>query len=57
MKPGKPRRPKPFRAAKEAKRLARMRVGAPPPARREESAKRAPPKHKKREFEREAGLI
>jgi hypothetical protein len=57
MKPGKPRPPKPFRALKEAKRLARMRLGSPPPARREESAKRSRPKHKKREFEREAGLL
>ena len=56
MKSGKRRALRPFRASKEAKRLARLRLGSPPPARREESAKRLPQKHKKREFEREAEL-
>jgi hypothetical protein len=51
MKSRKRRKPKPFRAAKEVRRLARLRVGAPPPARREESAKGKPPKHKKRQAE------
>jgi len=43
-----------FRAAKEVKRLARARVGPPPPVRREEIRKRKPPKHKKREVQTEA---
>jgi len=57
MKPGKRRNLQPFRASKEAKRLARLRVGSPPPARRQESARHSPPKHKKREFQREAGVL
>jgi len=56
MKSGKRQAVRPFRASKEAKRLARLRLGSPPPARREESAKRVPHKHKNREFEREAEL-
>ncbi len=56
MKSRKRQAPRLFRASKEAKRLARLRVGVPPPARREESAKHAPHKHKKREFEREADI-
>ena len=42
-----------FRAAKEVKRLARARVGSPPPVQREESQKRKAPKHKKREVQSE----
>jgi hypothetical protein len=42
-----------FRAAKEVKRLARMRLGSPPPAQRQETKKRKPPKHKKREAQGE----
>jgi hypothetical protein len=44
------RKLKPFRASKEVKRRARILIGAPPPVRREESPKRKPPKHKKREL-------
>ena len=40
-----------FRATKEVKRLARMHLGSPPPSQRQESRKRKPPKHKKREAE------
>jgi len=40
-----------FRAAKEVKRLARVRLGSPPPVQREESHKRKRPKHKKREVQ------
>lgn len=36
-----------FKASKEVKRLARNVVGAPPPVRREENAKRKKPKHRK----------
>jgi hypothetical protein len=43
-----------FRADKEVKRLARMRLGSPPPAQRQESKKRKTPKHKKRAVESEA---
>jgi len=50
-------KPKPFRAAKEVKRRARLLVGAPPPVRREESPKLKPLKHKKREFDREKELL
>jgi hypothetical protein len=56
MKSRKRQAPRPFRATKEAKRLARLRVGSPPPARRQESAKHTHPKHKKREFQREADI-
>lgn len=52
MKRRKRRAPKPFRASKEVRRLARLRVGAPPPVHRQESPKGKPPKHKKREKER-----
>lgn len=52
MKPRKRRAPKPFRAAKEVRRLARLRVGAPPPVHCQESPKGKSPKHKKREKER-----
>jgi hypothetical protein len=45
------RKPKPFRATKEVKRQARLRVGSPPPARLHESRKRKSPKHKKREWD------
>jgi hypothetical protein len=48
MKSRKRRTPKPFRASKEVRRLARMTLGAPPPAHRLESRKDKPPKHKKR---------
>lgn len=44
------RKLKPFRAAKEVKRRARLLMGAPPPVRREESPKLKPTKHKKREL-------
>jgi hypothetical protein len=47
----KPRKPKPFRASKEAKRRARLHVGSPPPSRRQEGKKHKPPKHQKREME------
>lgn len=49
MSPRKPRTLKPFRAAKEVKRQARLRVGSPPPLQRHETRKRKPPKHRKRE--------
>jgi hypothetical protein len=51
MSPRKRRKPKPFRATKEVRRLARMHVGSPPPAHRHESPKDKPPKHKKRATE------
>jgi hypothetical protein len=51
------RRPKPFRAAKEVKRQARLRVGPPPPLRRHEAAKRKPPKHKKQSWQLESDSI
>ena len=44
------RKLKPFRAAKEVKRRARLLVGSVPSVRREESPKLKPPKHKKREL-------
>jgi hypothetical protein len=47
----KPHKPKAFRASKEVKRRARLRVGSPPPARRQEGHKHKPPKHQKREME------
>lgn len=50
----KPRKPKPFRAAKEVKRLARITVGAPPPEQVEPPVKHKPPKHKKKAMESEA---
>jgi len=46
------RKPKPLRATKEVKRLARLRVGAPPPAQTHQSRKHKSPKHKKREWEK-----
>ncbi|MHB8656289.1 MAG: hypothetical protein ACYDA9_20725 [Terriglobia bacterium] len=51
------RKPKPFRAAKEVKRRARLLFGAPPPVRREESPKLKPPKHQKRELDREKEML
>jgi len=45
------RKPKPFRATKEVKRQARLRVGSPPPAQLHMSRKRKSPKHKKRDWE------
>jgi hypothetical protein len=45
------RKPKPFRATKEVKRQARLRVGSPPPAQLHASRKRKSPKHKKRAWE------
>jgi hypothetical protein len=51
MSPSKPRKPKPFRAAKEVKRRARAAVGAPPAVQRHETPGRKPPKHKKRDME------
>lgn len=47
----KRRKPKPFRAAKEVKRLARATVGAPPVEQVQPDEKRKSPKHKKRELE------
>jgi hypothetical protein len=47
----KPPKLKVFRAAKEAKRRARLRVGSPPPSRRQEGAKHKPPKHPKQALE------
>jgi hypothetical protein len=49
----KRRKPKPFSAAKEVKRRARLAVGTPPPSQVQPDAKRKPPKHKKKEFEQE----
>jgi hypothetical protein len=46
-------KPKPFRAAKEVKRLARLNVGAPPAQQAQPSKKRKPPKHKKKELDAE----
>ena len=51
MKSRKRKAPKPFRATKEVRRLARLRVGSPPPGHRHESPKDKPPKHKKRDVE------
>jgi hypothetical protein len=51
MKSAKRRKPKPFRATKEVRRLARLTLGAPPPGRRQKSSKDKPPKHRKREAE------
>lgn len=51
------RKLKPFRATKEVKRRARILVGTPPPVRREAAPNRKSPKHKKRDLEREAGLL
>ena len=47
----KPRKPKAFRASKEVKRRARLRVGSPPPSRWQEGQKHRSPKHQKRETE------
>jgi hypothetical protein len=49
----KSRKPKPFRAAKEVKRLARLRVGAPPAEQVAPDRKRKPAKHKKKELDSE----
>ncbi|PYV12172.1 MAG: hypothetical protein DMG23_01995, partial [Acidobacteria bacterium] len=51
------RKPKPFRASKEVKRQARLRVGSPPPGRVHETRERKPPKHKKRRLEQESDLL
>jgi hypothetical protein len=51
MSPRKPRTLKAFSAAKEVKRQARAKIGAPPSTRLHETRKRKPPKHKKREWE------
>lgn len=48
------RRPKPFRATKEAKRLARLKVGIPPPSQVLPDEKRKPPKHRKKEIDLES---
>jgi hypothetical protein len=45
------RKPKPFRATKEVKRQARLRVGSPPPSRVHQNREHKPPKHKKREWD------
>jgi hypothetical protein len=49
----KRRKPKPFRATKEVKRLARATVGAPPTEQVQPDEKLKPPKHKKRDIEAE----
>ena len=49
----KSRKPKAFRAGKEVKRLARLKVGSPPPTQVTPAEKRKPPKHKKKELESE----
>lgn len=49
----KSRKPKPFRATTEVKRLARISVGAPPPSKVKPAKKRRPPKHKKKELDSE----
>jgi len=51
MSPRKPRAIKKFSAAKEVKRQARAKVGAPPPTKPHESRKHKPPKHKKQAWE------
>ena len=51
MSPRKPRTIKPFSAAKEVKRQARAKIGAPPPTKLHETHKRKPPKHKKAAWE------
>jgi hypothetical protein len=48
MKSRKRRKPQPFRATKQVRRLAREALGSPPPSRRIERPKDKPPKHKKR---------
>jgi len=53
MRKPKPRRKRPFRAAKEARRLARLTVGAPKPSQVHPDEKRKPPKHKKKAIELE----
>jgi len=55
MSPSRPS--KPFRAEKEVKRRARLTLGTPPAARRHESRKRKPPKHKKQELDSESVQI
>jgi hypothetical protein len=55
MSSRKRRKRKTFRAAKEVRRLARRRLGTPPPSQRIESPKRKPPKHKKLESEGDLG--
>jgi hypothetical protein len=47
------RKPKPFRAGKEVKRQARLRVGSPPPSQPHETPKKKEPKHKKQLLEKE----
>jgi hypothetical protein len=49
----KRRKPKPFSATKEVKRLARLAVGTPPPSQVQPDDKRKPPKHKKKQIEQE----
>ena len=46
-------KPKPLRATKEVKRLARLNLGAPPIEQVQRPKKRKPPKHKKKEIEAE----
>jgi hypothetical protein len=46
-------KPKPFRATKEVKRLARLSVGAPPAGQVQRPKKRRSSKHKKKEIEAE----
>ncbi len=49
----KRRKPKPFRAGKEVKRLARLRLGSPPPEKTHQDRKSKPPKHRKRQAEKD----
>src|ERR1035441_7201615 len=50
MRPPKRQR---FRATKEVKRQARLRVGSPPPAQPHQDRRKKPPKHKGRERQTE----
>jgi hypothetical protein len=51
MSPRKPRTIKPFSAAKEVKRQARAKIGAPPTTKPHVTSKHKSPKHKKQEWE------
>jgi len=51
------RKLKPFRAAKEVKRRARLIIGVPPPVRRQSSPKLKTSKYQKRDLERDAELL
>lgn len=54
MSPRRRGKPKAFQATKEVRRLARLRVGSPPPVQKQESRKEKSPKHRKRALEHEA---